>query len=159
MIKVQGAKETEQALRELPGKTANKFAKVALRAGCKILQSQAKSNVPVKSGLTRRSIRIKVGRAQNHLVTVMVTIGQKMYQGKLFYAAFIEFGHFTGKRLRQKFRGPNAQEHYHAASKAAGRKFIPGVHFMQGAAESKGAEAARAAEQKIVELISKEGMK
>jgi HK97 gp10 family phage protein len=151
-VQVQGAKELEAKMKALPEKVSKKLAKKALREGCKILQKQAKSNVPVRTGLTKKNIRIKVGKAQKGSVAVMVTIGKKMFQGKAFYAAFQEFGWFTGKRLR----GHKTKASYEAASHAAGRKAVAGKHFMEKAYDAKHDEAAQKAEDSLRDQIIKE---
>jgi HK97 gp10 family phage protein len=64
----------------------------ALRSGCKPILEQAKSNVPVKSGELRDTLRISSSiKKQDGKVTASVKAGGK-YRGKdAYYARWIEY--------------------------------------------------------------------
>jgi HK97 gp10 family phage protein len=155
-IKIQGANEIKQRLRELEAKVAKKHTKAALRVGAKVILNQARANAPVVSGQVRRAIKIKVGRSRGGIVSMLVQLAAKAFNGKIPYGMFVEFGHFMGKRLKGKFKGPDRKEQYAAASTAAGRKFVPGLHFISRAYDSRKAEALAAAQADLLDSINQE---
>jgi HK97 gp10 family phage protein len=63
----------------------------ALRAGAKVIEAEAKANVPVKSGVLRDSIRVSA-RLKGRTVTASIKAGGKTKSGDAFYAKFVEFG-------------------------------------------------------------------
>ena len=154
-FQVQGLKEVQEKLRQLGQKTAKKYVRKSLRAGAKPVLSQARSNAPVKTGLVRRSLRIVGGKGRKGVVQVRIVLGVKLYVGKSYYGAFVEIGHFTGRRLKG-FKGANAKSQYRALSALAGRKFIPGKHFMRDAADSGHGNAIRVFASTLWELIAKD---
>ena len=97
-IQLDGAKELEKKLKELGAKAERKAYNQALRAGCKPIQAAAKSKVPVDSGDLKRSIKVRAGKRRRGMREVAVQTDQGWYQGDTFYGAFLEFGHFLGKR-------------------------------------------------------------
>lgn len=137
-VKVNGLREAQEKLKEIGDKTAKRFVKQSLRKSAKPTLTMAKANAPVRSGLVRRSLRVVAGRSRKTLLQVRIVMGLKNYVGKSYYGAFVEEGHFTGKRPSKLkgLKGADAKERYHAGSIAAGRKFVPGKHFMLDAYES-----------------------
>jgi HK97 gp10 family phage protein len=110
-------------LSELENKAANKVTRKALRAGAKVIQTQAQANAPVKSGLLKKSIKVRAGKSRKGIISIIVGVGKKWFTGPSFYAAFVEFGHKTGKRRsRGKVR-----------ARGDSRKEIPGKHFIEQA--------------------------
>lgn len=83
-IRVKGLSELQKFLDQLPAKLEANVMRSALRAGAKVIQAEAKANVPVQSGELRKSIkvgtRLRKGKATASIRT------------KLFYARFVEFG-------------------------------------------------------------------
>ena len=93
-----GGKELDNALQELERKLARKIGVQALRAGAKIILAKARANAPVKSGALKAAIKIRAGRSRKGERRVRVIVGDKWFTGDEFYAAFVEFGHKSGKR-------------------------------------------------------------
>jgi HK97 gp10 family phage protein len=93
-----GAKELDRKLMGLDAKVARKVAGKALRAGAKIALAEARSEVPVRTGALKKSIRITAGKNSKGFRSVRVGMSDKWYTGDEFYAAFVEFGHQLGKR-------------------------------------------------------------
>jgi HK97 gp10 family phage protein len=141
VMKISGLDEMQAKLKTLQGKVVNSYVRKSLRAGANVTLLKARGLAPVRTGLIRRSIKVKAGRAPKGIITVRVSLGAKM---KNFYGAWVDEGHFTGKRLRGKFgKGAEGKKNYHHASAAAGRKFIRGLHFMEMAYESTKSQAVK----------------
>ena len=90
-INVTGLKELQAFLDTLPAKVEANIMRGALRAGAKVIESEAKANVPVKAGVLRDSIRV-TGRLKGHTVTASIKAGGKTKSGDAFYARFVEYG-------------------------------------------------------------------
>jgi len=146
-LTVQGDRQVISKLHDLENKVARRHLRTALRAGAAPIRDAAKADAPSRTGLLASEIKIKAGRSGGGIVSVMVTIGKKA-----FYGAFVNSGHFLGHRLRGKFNEKN----YHQASLAAGRKFVPGKHFMDRAYESKKREAVDITQKTLFDLIEQE---
>lgn len=58
-IKVSGLKEINKALHQLPIKLGKKVVVSALREGAKIIQKEARSLAPRRTGRLRRAIKVK----------------------------------------------------------------------------------------------------
>lgn len=155
-VQIRGVEEIQRRLRELETRTAKKATRTALRAGAKIILDEARATAPVRTGLVRRAIKVKAGKSSKGMVSVLVQLGSKMFAGKSFYGAFVNFGHFMGKRLAGRWRGAERKERYTAASVAAGRVFVPGTHWMERSFESKKNLALEVAQGKLIELIEEE---
>ncbi|MBV8781389.1 MAG: hypothetical protein JO353_08330, partial [Phycisphaerae bacterium] len=143
-------KELAAGLRELEPKLMKTYARAAMREGGKLIQQQAKANVHSVKGLTVKSIRVKVKMKRG---TVRASIGPSpnAVRGKgAFYMDWEELGHFAGKRPKARIqKGAEARTDYIKASISAGRKFIPGTHFMERAMQSKGGAAADLVAEKL----------
>jgi HK97 gp10 family phage protein len=155
-IRIEGSAELKAKFARLQKNVAKKHTRKALRAGAKIIRAEARANAPVKSGLIRRGIRVIAGKSRKGMISILVTLGDRLFQGKEFYGAFQEFGWFSGKRIRGKFKGADAKDRYHAASLAAGRAFHPGKFFMRRAFETKKDQAARTVEETLRKLIEQD---
>ena len=152
MAKVEGVEEIIRKLRELDAKIQKKHLRTSLRAGAKIIQKQMQADAPEKTGQLRKEIKVRAGRSGKGFVSVAVAVGSKLVKGKAWYAAFVDLGHFLGKRLRGKF----TTEQYHRLSLGVGRKFVPGTHFAERAFASAKGAATQAATDKLAELIDQE---
>jgi HK97 gp10 family phage protein len=149
-IEVKGLKELEAKLRELA--KPQKIVRQGLRAGAKPIQKTAKALAPKQSGKLAKSIRVRAGKPNKKgRLTVIVTTSGKdnLFTGATYYGAFVELGHFTGRRLKVKGKAA-----YHAASLAAGRKHVPGKHFMLRAAEQAAGAAVAAFIAKLKDGIA-----
>ncbi len=81
---VKGLSELQKFLDQLTVKLEKNIMRGALRAGAKTILTEAKANVPVKSGELRDSLKIGT-KSRAGKVTASV-------RTKLFYARFVEFG-------------------------------------------------------------------
>lgn len=89
-VKIRGMAELDKALRELPNKMQRNIVRSALRAGAKVIEAEAKAQVPVKSGRLRDSIRASV-RLQRGVPVATIKAGGSG-KGGAFYAHMVEFG-------------------------------------------------------------------
>ena len=96
-VTVTGAKEWERALSTLGIRTQQKILTPALRKAADIVAKQARRNAPVRSGLVKRSVRIKNGKRRKDGVTVRVVVAGA-YRGPTSYVGPLELGHRIGGR-------------------------------------------------------------
>ena len=78
-------------LERLPKSVAKGAVRFALREALRPVRAQARAEVPVDTGLVRRSIKIKAQRSKSAVI-FRVTIGDRDFVGDAFYGAFHEFG-------------------------------------------------------------------
>lgn len=139
-----GAAEVERKLREMGRKDSTKLIRNALREGAEPIKNAASADAPHKSGLLGSAMKISNGRTRADLISVKVTPSKaKLLSGKnkFYYAASQNDGWFSGARLKLNAKGNKfgGKAEYSAASKAAGRSFHEGQHFMERAfAETRG---------------------
>jgi HK97 gp10 family phage protein len=94
-LKITGLAELHRALQQLPVKVENNILRGALRAGAKVLASQAKENIHTVSGDLAASIRYgcKTQLQSGKLVaTVSAGKAKKGQKNKAFYAHMVEHG-------------------------------------------------------------------
>ncbi len=108
-----------KALKELDKKAQNQIARKACREGAKEIAREVKSTISVRSGQTRRAVKVRVAKRKKGRVRLDVRIGAGDFKGETYYAAFVEYGWKTGKRGTQ------------------GRKQVPGQHKIRLAFENK----------------------
>lgn len=89
----------QKQLKELPDRLQKKALRPATRAAGKELLKIVKDNTPVKSGLLKRSFKVRAlkrSRRNKNRVGVRVYSGvnpsSRTFSGETFYGAFIEFG-------------------------------------------------------------------
>lgn len=84
---ISGGRELDAFLQTLTVKLEKNIMRSALRAGANEFKEAIKANVPVKSGATKRSVRVTTGTKRN-VVFAYVKVGGK----KAPHAIFSEFG-------------------------------------------------------------------
>lgn len=126
VVPVTGFWLLNRKLRRLAGKDGKKIIRRAAREAVKPVQAAAKQNAPDDTGALRKSIRVRSLKGSRHRVGARVTTSayDNVFKGRTFYAAFIEFGWFPGKRSRK------------GNSKKRGRP-VMGELFMKNAARDK----------------------
>lgn len=98
-IKLPDLAPLQKALKALPARLAKKVIRQALRAGAKVIRADAISRAPVDTGMTKKAIKVRVGkRSRKPRIWVNTQVGAGDYKGETFYAAFLEYGHLSGKR-------------------------------------------------------------
>jgi HK97 gp10 family phage protein len=89
-VKLKGFAELEKALNELPEKIERNIVRSALRQAAKVIEAEAKRQVPVRSGKLRDSIRVRFKLKNGRPMATVIAGGTK--KGQPFYAHFVEFG-------------------------------------------------------------------
>lgn len=116
-LQVKGADKIIRGLFEIEPRMARKVVRQSLRKGLNPIQRLAKSDAPVKTGLVKKSIKIRAVKRKKDRIAMKVTIGKDNFVGKAFYGAFQEFGYKHGSRKLPPEQRPE----------------VPGKHFMQEA--------------------------
>lgn len=142
---VKGLADLQRALDELPAKLEANIMRGALRAGTKVLATEAKRLAPVgppstenqrfyggRTGLLRDSIRIKT-KMRRGRVTASVTAGGKTKDGgDPYYARFVEYGTaphvITARRVRVLAIGVHSVQHPGAQKKPFMRPALDTMH-------------------------------
>jgi len=132
-VHLTGAKAIALALGKLETKLSRKVATKALRAGAKVVQTEAKRIAPVQSGALRKSIKVRAGKNHKTYRSIIVGSGAKWFTGDKFYAAFVEFGHRSGKASNSIRRARKRNVNTDAIDK---RDEVPGQHYMEKAYEA-----------------------
>lgn len=94
---VKGLAELQKFLDTLPAKIEQNIMRSALRAGANVVKDEAKSNVPVKSGLLRDGLKVST-RSRRGVVTASVKAGGK----HAYLARWIEYGTAAHKIVPKK---------------------------------------------------------
>lgn len=147
-FEVTGLAELNRMLQQLPAKIEGNIMRGALRAGQKILLESAKSNVPIKSGALRDSLKIKT-RSKRGVVSATLVAGSK----KAYYAHMVEFGtakHFIKPKKAKSlfFAGLARQVVDHPGATAQ--------PFMRPALDGSSAQAITAVKDYLATRIPKE---
>lgn len=114
-----GHEDAVKALLELIPKRVKRGIRKGSRAGCKIVQAYAKTQVPVVTGLLRSEIKIRSLRRSRRFIGTQVTI--RVAGGKAYYGSFVELG--TKKMAPRGFLKKSAP----AVGGGATKAFIAGI--------------------------------
>lgn len=100
VMEVKGLDTLLWRLETLPKKAALKVFRQSLRAGAKIIQTDAKQRAPVKSGALRKSVKVRARKRSRSGIGVRVSTSadDSAWGGDQFYGAFQEFGWKAGGR-------------------------------------------------------------
>jgi HK97 gp10 family phage protein len=124
-LELTGATQIMAKMERLDTAVQRTIATKSLREGLKPILTAARRNAPVgiyeyasqavrrSPGTIKRGIKIRAGKRSKTSVAMLVGVGKKWFTGDEWYAAFVEFGHKTGKRSRGL--GPRRQvagEHF-----------------------------------------------
>lgn len=105
-----GDAELRAKLSALTDAEARKAVLGATREAAKLIQAEVKRTVPKRTGLLRKSVRVRSIKRSRKRIGVRVTTSRfnSNYQGKAFYGAFLEFGWKTKPRKDASARAANA---------------------------------------------------
>jgi len=142
-IEITGIENVCDRMKELSDKAKGELGEKALQAGAEPIKAMAIALCPVKSGATKEAIAIHKGNARDGQQSVVVGTSAKFFTGKVFYSAFVELGHYLGKRARIKFFGKTTEN----------RTFIEPKPFMRPAYEANKEQSV-----KIITDTLKEGL-
>lgn len=87
-----GNASIDKVFKELNGldkKLRNKIVRKGQRKGAKILASEIKSEAPVESGRTRKSVRVRAGKRKKDTITTVVEVSGGHDEP---FIGFVEFG-------------------------------------------------------------------
>lgn len=168
-VKMQGYAQVERRLMALPTKVARKVASQAMRAGAKIIQTEAKALAPKDTGALRKSIRVRTAKKKKRgevKFTVTTSSKDNLFKGDQFYGGFQELGYRLGKRSAEVQRLQRAVRKsrnagVHSVASAAldsvdKRRRVPGKRFMKRAFNSKGKAAVDLISQQLISGIERE---
>jgi HK97 gp10 family phage protein len=121
-----GFERLNKKLKLLTGPQAKEAIRKASRLAAKPVADAIKQLAPVESGRLKRSIRVRSIRRSRVRIGSRVTTSKldSVYQGKTFYAAFIEFGRKTGKRKSENRREIKAKPFMKPAAEKSKRKAL-----------------------------------
>lgn len=92
-LKIKGSPEALKMLTELGPKLARKHLRPALRAGAKIIRTEAQERAPVRTGALKKSIKVRAGKAKKKWsAVVLVQTRDGDFAGEEFYGAIIHEG-------------------------------------------------------------------
>lgn len=94
-IEVQNVDKVLNYLSLLDKRIQGKVLRKANREGAKVFLTEAKANVPRRTGTLKRSLKIKTPRAKSDRVSIMIGTGSGFssnFGGSTFYGAFVNFG-------------------------------------------------------------------
>lgn len=153
-----GDRQLDAAFVELPKRVQKKVLREGLRPAAKVVQGQAKSNIPKRSGRAAESLKVRAGkrsRANPDRVSVLVITAAGWFKGDQYYLAFGELGFKLGSRKAYTFP---AGLRYKLGKSRWLKQRIPvgGKHWIKGALDTRRAEATALAQQKIAEGIERE---
>lgn len=103
-FKVEGLKELNARLQQLPVKMEKKILRNALRAGAVVMRDDAKARVRRKYGLLAKSLRVSTDGRKGKVEANVKAGGRKT---KAFYGHILEFGagsRYTGSGSKSKRR-------------------------------------------------------
>jgi len=111
-----GEKELLKKLKRIPAKDAKKAIRKGTRAGAKMLVPEVKANTPKRTGLLKKSVKVRSLKKSRVRTGVAVQMGKGAFVGKTFYGGFAEYGttrqdaqEFIKKSVRSK--GQQATDH------------------------------------------------
>ena len=136
---LEGSKECLEKLDLLDKNMSRSIARNSCRAAAKVIAAAWKADAPRKSGMTAAAVKVRAMKRSRNKIGVSAIIGAGEYQGKTFYAAFVEKGHLTGKRGSKN------------------RKQIPARNWMKKSFDRVKSQATEAYINKMKEGISNAG--
>lgn len=164
-FEIKGADELHRGLLQLQKPSAIKAViRKALRAAAKVTQGYAIRSSPYKTGATQAAIKVRATKRSRKFIGMNVMIGSGWFKGKTFYAAFVELGHFAGKRrlkstvtvkreLVESVYGAHYRNIRRSTVENENRKRIEGLHWLKNASEESEQEAVQVYENTLsVEL-------
>jgi HK97 gp10 family phage protein len=104
-FKVTGVDKVVRKLRQFEPKVQRQAVSKATRAGAKLIQAEAKANVPVDTGALKEAIKVRAPKKRKKgKVATLVQVGAGDFKGDTFYGGMIEFG--TSKMTARPFMTP-----------------------------------------------------
>lgn len=147
---IRGGRELAEFLQQLPVKVEKNIMRAALRAGAAVIREEAKANVPVDSGMLKRSLKVTTNTKRGR-VTAKLKVGGKLAP----HAHLVEFGTKPHKIKPKRAGGLTVAGNVVAEVDHPGAKPHP---FMRPAFDSKSTDAVSAVAGKVRERLTAEGI-
>lgn len=146
-VKVEGLKELNDRLTQLPNKLAKKVINKAMRAGARIIRDRAKALAPVRTGAIKRNIGVKRGQRRydgdlEARLIIGVLHGKVKEQGSTIR---LKDGGFKVKKLTAYDKRKEDPYYFRFQEKGYTQRDgvkIPGKKFLLNALEQSGQRAA-----------------
>ena len=137
---VFGDREVAAKFKTLPKRVQGKVLRQSLRPAAKIVNEEAKQQVPVDTGALRKSLKLRAGKKRKRgVVAIVVQTGAGFFQGETYYGGFVQFGHRIGSRKL-----------------GDARKMVPANPFLTRAYDAKKDQALRLTESLIASGVERE---
>ncbi len=136
-LSITGQAEIKRKLDKLGQIGSKKVVVKAMRTAMKPLLAYTRKQLPKKTGLVRRSLKLKAPRRtrKKGIFRLLMVIGDADFQGKSFYAAFLEYGKKLGKAKRGTLKNKLSKAQKLLLNK--GRKQIAGKYYLKKAWDTK----------------------
>lgn len=133
-VKITGAKELDKVLSLLPKRLQRKVLLQALRAGAKPMLDDARNGIPVKSGMTKKDLKIRAVPAKESGAPAVAIGGSNAKSGRAYITRFLELG--TSKMPAHPFLRPafdnNAEQTLNIVGKELGRRIEDEAEKLRG---------------------------
>lgn len=124
-LELDGAAGLMKALSELDKKASKKVIRSAMRSAAKPILAQAKANAPVKTGLAKKSLKIRALPRSRNRIGVAVQTKDGDFKGEAFYVSFYEYG--SKHQPAQPFMRNSFDTKKGEAAKIAGNMIVQGI--------------------------------
>ena len=129
-ISLIGDKVLQRKLKRLPIATQKKIVRKALREGGRPVLAAAQQNVPVRSGRTKASLKLRARKAKRGSFGVDVRTGTRAELGipendPSYYPFSVEYGH--GNVAAQPFMRPAMDDNRDKALRIIGKELGAGI--------------------------------
>jgi HK97 gp10 family phage protein len=104
-----GIRDFKKALDGLEAKVAKKLLRTSLRAGAKILAAEIKAKEPVKSGVTKRSVKVRSGKRKKNTISIEVHVGSDEEEGYVGFGEFGRHGQIANPVIRHSIEAKRAE--------------------------------------------------
>lgn len=157
-VTITGLEAVKAAFKKIPDK-ARKIISTAERRALGIPKTAASARWPIRSGKSKRSIRLRVskgprGANRKYVISLALLVGgsgaDKKGKARPWWSFLVEFGWQIGKRIRSA--GKVVGRH----KLAGGNRRVPGKHIMRIALRSTEERVKQVMEQEIIAGIERE---
>lgn len=157
-----GNKKLDRMFAELPKRMQKKVLREGLRPAAKLVQTQAKANIPSKSGKGSASLKVRAGKRSRKYpdrVSINVITAAGWFRGETFYMAFDEFGFKLGSRkayTMTRSDGTTYTAHKLGTRYVTQRKQVSAKRWLKNATNQRRAEATALAQRLIAQGVERE---
>lgn len=92
-VRVEGFKELFEKLNQLEPKRVKPAVRKALRAGARLVLTEARTRVPVRTGALKKSMKVRGIKLKRGMVGIAVHTGAgHMFMGDQYYGGMVHYG-------------------------------------------------------------------